>query len=168
MIILVSDTSVLVDLRKGQLLEPTFSSGLTLAVPDMLYNAELANQNGPYLQKLGLGVLSLSGDELAKVQEINAQRKGLSLPDCSALVCATRPDFALLTSDGPLRAEAQWRKITLYGVLWLLDELERTYQVGCKVLLDGLSQLAALPSCRLPPNEIKVRLERWQMQLSRK
>jgi hypothetical protein len=165
MIILVSDTSVLVDLKKGQLLEPTFSSGLTLAVPDMLYDTELANQNGAYLQKLGLGVLTLSGDELAIVQEINAQRSGLSLPDCSALVCAMRPNFALLTSDGPLRAEAKRRKIPLYGILWLLDELEQTHQVACKILMDGLSQLAALPSCRLPPNEMKARLERWQQQL---
>lgn len=161
MIILVSDTSVLVDLSIGQLLEPTFASGLTLAVPDILYAAELASRNGAYLQKLGLGVLTLSDAEVAQIQEIKAQRGGLSLPDCSALVCAMRPDFALLTSDGPLRAEAQRRKIAMYGIFWLLDQLEQTGQVSNKILWGGLSQLASDPRCRLPQNEIKARLDRW-------
>ena len=41
MIILVSDTSILIDLERGGLLEAAFSCGLTMVVPDLLYEREL-------------------------------------------------------------------------------------------------------------------------------
>ncbi|MCW3618671.1 hypothetical protein K6Y76_37205, partial [Burkholderia cenocepacia] len=63
MIILVSDTSVLIDLERGGLLEAAFSCGLTMAVPDLLYERELETENGPLLRKLGLGVVALTPDE---------------------------------------------------------------------------------------------------------
>ena len=56
MIVLVSDTSILIDLERGGLLEAAFSCGLTMVVPDLLYERELESENGPFLRKLGLGV----------------------------------------------------------------------------------------------------------------
>ena len=47
MIILVSDTSVLIDLERGSLLELAFSCGLVMVVPDLLYTRELASEK-PY------------------------------------------------------------------------------------------------------------------------
>ena len=55
MIILVSDTSILIDLERGGLLEASFSCGLTMVVPDLLYERELEPENGALLRKLGLG-----------------------------------------------------------------------------------------------------------------
>ncbi|MEI2713936.1 MAG: hypothetical protein V9G04_11790 [Nocardioides sp.] len=55
MIILVSDTSILIDLERGGLLEAAFSCGLTMVVPDLLYERELEPENGALLRKLGLG-----------------------------------------------------------------------------------------------------------------
>ena len=43
MIVLVSDTSVLVDLERGGLLPLAFGCGLTMVVPDLLYDRELAD-----------------------------------------------------------------------------------------------------------------------------
>ena len=60
MVVLVSDTSVLIDLERGNLLETAFACGLTMIVPDLLYQRELADHNGPYLRSLGLGVTALS------------------------------------------------------------------------------------------------------------
>lgn len=60
MIILVSDTSVLIDLEREGLLEAAFSCGLTMVVPDLLYERELEAENGPYLRKLGRGVVALN------------------------------------------------------------------------------------------------------------
>jgi hypothetical protein len=42
MTVLVSDTSVLIDLERGNLLETTFNLPVTLAVPDLLYAQELS------------------------------------------------------------------------------------------------------------------------------
>ena len=95
MIILVSDTSVLIDLERGGLLEQAFACGLTMVVPDLLYMRELEDENGPLLRKLGLGVIALSPDEVEFAQHVRKQRPGLSLPDCFALSCARHKDHAL-------------------------------------------------------------------------
>ena len=76
MIVLVSDTSILIDLERGGLLEAAFSCGLTMVVPDLLYERELESENGPFLRKLGLGVAALTPDEVAIAQRVKAERRG--------------------------------------------------------------------------------------------
>ncbi|MFW2355681.1 MAG: hypothetical protein ACN4F8_09100, partial [Hydrogenophaga sp.] len=87
MIILVSDTSILIDLERGGLLEGAFSCGLTMVVPDLLYERELEPENGPFLRKLGLGVVALTPEEVAFAQQLRADRRALwaspSFPDTS-------------------------------------------------------------------------------------
>ncbi|MHB0922168.1 MAG: hypothetical protein B7X31_00030 [Thiomonas sp. 13-66-29] len=165
MIILVSDTSVLVDLERGGLLEAAFSCGLPMVVPDILYERELENQAGPYLRTLGLGVLSLTSDEVALAQRIRSERRGLSLPDCFALCCATRPDHVLLTGDKALRSEAAGRLVAVYGLLWLLDQMATSERVSTLALCEGLDRIAVHPRCRLPQGEIRRRLELWRSSL---
>ena len=123
MIILVSDTSVLIDLERGGLLEPAFSCGLTMVVPDLLYARELEADNGPLLQKLGLGIVALTPDEVELAQQLRRLQPGLSLPDCFALSCAHRQDHALLSGDKLLRKEAQTRQCVVYGLLWILVDI---------------------------------------------
>jgi hypothetical protein len=161
MIILVSDTSILIDLERGGLLEPAFSCGLTMVVPDLLYEKELESENGPLLRKLGLGVVALTPDEVSLAQELRAKRKALSLPDCFALSCAMRPDHALVTGDKILRVEAQARLGSVYGLLWILDQMEASQKVPATLLLDGLTRISNHPRCRLPHAEVRTRLARW-------
>lgn len=80
MIILVSDTSILIDLDRGGLLEAAFSCGLTMVVPDLLYESELEKENGQYLKTLGLGVINLNPNEVTMAQSVHSQRPALSLP----------------------------------------------------------------------------------------
>lgn len=54
--LLVSDTSVLIDLERGGLLETAFRLSWEFAVPDLLYKRELRDHNGPALLHLGLRV----------------------------------------------------------------------------------------------------------------
>lgn len=161
MIILVSDTSVLIDLERGGLLESAFSCGLTMLVPDLLYERELAAENGPLLRRLGLGVVALAPDEVALAQQLRTQQPGLSLPDCFALSCALRPEHALVTGDKLLRSAAQARHCPVYGLLWLLDRMEEPGRVGVALLREGLARISIHPRCRLPQNEVHVRLRRW-------
>ncbi len=163
MIILVSDTSVLIDLERGGLLESAFSCGLTMVVPDLLYERELAAENGPLLRHLGLGVVALAPDELAFAQQLRTERPGLSLPDCFALTCARRPDHALVTGDKLLRAEARFWQCAVYGLLWMLDQMEASRKIKVATLLDGLTRISNHPRCRLPRGEILARLQRWQV-----
>lgn len=161
MIILVSDTSVLIDLERGGLLELAFSCGLTMVVPDLLYERELESDNGPLLRTLGLGVVALNSDEVEFAQQLRKQQPGLSLPDCFALSCARRQGHALVSGDKLLRTEAHARHCAVYGLLWILDQMEASGQVGSAVLHDGLSRIWNHPRRRLPKSEVMERLQRW-------
>jgi hypothetical protein len=161
MIILVSDTSVLIDLERGGLLEGAFSLGYSMVVPDLLYERELETENGPYLKGLGLGVLALTAEEVSFAQQVRSERNMLSLPDCFALSCATRAGYVLVTGDGNLRAEAEVRVGRVYGVLWILDQLLEKGVATKKQLFDGLTRIHAHPRCRLPHSPVKARLKAW-------
>ena len=160
-IILVSDTSVLIDLDRGGLLEPAFSCGLTMVVPDLLYARELEADNGPLLRSLGLGVVALVPDEVTFAQQLRNQRPGLSLTDCFALSCARRQNHALVTGDKLLRAEAQSRHCAVYGLLWVLDQMDASGKVGTATLHEGLTRISSHQRCRLPKGEVVARLRRW-------
>lgn len=162
MIVIVSDTSVLIDLERGALLEHAFSCGLTMAVPDLLYQVELEPYNGVYLQRIGLGISTLTPAEVALAQTIKNERNSLSLPDCFALSCALRPGHALVTGDRLLRAEAESRNARAYGLLWILDQMESSGRVASAILHEGLTKIAGHPRCRLPRPEVTIRLERWR------
>lgn len=161
MIILVSDTSILIDLERGGLLEASFSCGLTMVVPDLLYERELEPENGALLRKLGLGVVSLTPEEVALAQRLRTERKALSLPDCFALSCATRADHALVTGDKILRTEAMARLGNVYGLLWMLDQMAASGSVPTTQLYEGLARISAHPRCRLPQSEVRSRLNAW-------
>lgn len=162
MIILVSDTSILIDLDRGGLLEATFGCGFTMIVPDLLYERELESENGAYLKSLGLGVVSLTSEEVLRAQTLKRGRKALSLPDCFALSCAIRPGHILLTGDKALRTEALTRQAQAYGLLWLLDQMAETDAISRSTLYEGLVRISSHQRCRLPSAEVRSRLERWK------
>ncbi len=161
MVILVSDSSVLIDLERGELLEHAFSCGLIMAVPDLMYQNELEDVNGPYLRTLGLNVLSLTPAEMEIAQTIKDKRPALSSPDCFALCCALRQGHVLLTGDMNLRNEAIVRNAEVYGLLWLLDQMEACGMFSSTLLHEGLSKIVAHPRSRLPKEEVNARLSKW-------
>lgn len=161
MAVLVSDTSVLIDLDRGALLELAFQGPEPLAVPDLLYERELANENGPYLQQLGLGIVSLVPEELAFAQAAFNASAQLSLPDCFAMSFARRDGHILLTGDGPLRKAATQSGIRCHGLLWFLDLLVKNQPRTVRLIRSGLEAIASSRRCRLPPIEVALRLEQW-------
>ena len=62
--VLVSDTSVLIDLERGGLLETAFSLPVDFAVPDLLYNRELQQPDGERLLDWGLRIETLSAERI--------------------------------------------------------------------------------------------------------
>lgn len=160
-ILLVSDTSVLIDLERGDLLPVAFASGVPMVVPDVLYERELEPYNGAYYRALGLQVVTLQPDEVSFAQFVKNERKPLSLPDCFALSCARRQDHVLLTGDGSLRTAAKDYGVEMYGLLWLLDRLAESGAATYATLHEGLTKISQGPRCRLPKAEIQQRLKAW-------
>lgn len=159
--ILVSDTSVLIDIERASLTARLFDLPFEFVVPDVLYEAELLDWIGPDLVDRGLRVVALSSAEVSEAVLLRRARASLSVPDVFALALAAARDWVLLTGDGALREEATKRDVAMHGVLWLFDQFEDGSICGTEELRSGLEALRDHPRCRLPAREISARLKRY-------
>jgi hypothetical protein len=117
--ILVSDTSVLIDLDRSGLLEAVFVLPHAFAVPDVLYDRELQGEWGEQLRRLGLRVEEVSEAGVGNALGYRRQRASLSVPDSFALALAKERAWLLLTGDNALRELAASENVECHGVLWL-------------------------------------------------
>lgn len=161
MAVLVSDTSVIIDLERGALLEDIFRLPFEFAVPDLLFARELAGALGDQLIAWGMRVEELTPAELARATVIRRQRASLSAPDTFAFAIAEMRRWPLLTGDGGLRDLAIAEGVAIHGVLWLLDQLADGEHVPLERLGMSLSTIFAHPRCRLPGHEVRRRLIRF-------
>jgi hypothetical protein len=86
--VLVSDTSVVIDLERARLIEALFTLPHHVMVPDRLYERELRGHGGERLVELGLVVRSLTGEEVARAQRLRSRERRISLYDSYALSIA--------------------------------------------------------------------------------
>jgi hypothetical protein len=160
--VVVSDSSVLIDLERGALLQVTFRLSHIFAVPDLLYRRELEGYNGPQLREMGLEVhpLSEAGVSLASGYRIRQRR--VSLPDAFALALAKLGGYLLLTGDANLRTLATEEQVECRGLLWLLDQIESAALLPPADLEAALSAISAHPRCRLPETDVMARVLRYR------
>jgi hypothetical protein len=165
MTVLVSDTSVLIDLERGGFLEVIFFLPYEFAVPDVLFSREMVGEWGTRLVALGLRVEEVSSAGVGNALRYRSARPALSVADTFALALAQEREWTLLTGDGQLREVAVAEKVECHGVLWLLDRMEEEGAPAIDILHDGLTALAGHPRCRLPRREITARLERYKVRI---
>ena len=161
--VLVSDTSILIDLERGHLLESAFQLPFNFSVSDLLYKRELRNCNGKQLQRLGLKVLELDAGDVSQALVFRKEEPALSLPDTFALTLAYKHNWVLLTGDRKLEKLAYQEKIDCHSVLWVIDQMYQLQIADQEILYAGLSKLSNHPRCRLPHSEIKSRLQLFEI-----
>lgn len=159
--VVVSDTSVLLDLERGSLLTAAFRLSCAFAVPDLLFERELKYRDGDGLRERGLKVETLDGDGVALALAYHRANRRLSLPDTFALALAKTSGWMLLTGDARLRQVAEREGVDCHGALWLLDRLLEEAVVSRKRLSTGLEAIIGHPRCRLPKAEVRARLATW-------
>lgn len=160
--VLVSDTSILIDLERGSLLATCFRLPFRFAVPDLLYQRELKNHGGNNLLRLGLRIEELDSTGVACALRYRSKQPLISLPDSFALALAARNTWTLLTGDGALRRLANEEQVDCHGVLWLLDRMFEVSATSTNELYSGLEAISTHPRCRLPKAEIRKRLGHWR------
>ena len=163
MAVLVSDTSVIIDLERGEILETVFTLDVDFAVPDLLFQRELAGPLGDQLLALGLRVEELQPAELQNATILSRTDRSLSLPDTFAFALAHARQWTLLTGDAGLRRAAEAHQVDVHGTLWVLDKLEADGVCGLDVLDTALTKTSTHPRCRLPRAEIARRLARYRL-----
>lgn len=160
-LMLVSDTSVLIDMERGGVIEAAFQMGCDLAVPDILYERELKPYNGKHLLKLGLKRLRLDGDGLLSAVEYRRREKRISLVDSLSLAVCKRHSHTLLTGDAVLRTLAEEEGVECHGLLWLFDIFEQQKLLTRPELFTALTKITEHPRCRLPKRHTTERLTRY-------
>ncbi len=161
MAVLVSDTSIIIDLERGNLLEDLFRLPFEFAVPDLLFRNELAGALGHQLVALGLSVEELGPEELSRAIAIRREQARLSTPDTFALALAEQRAWSLLTGDGALRELAKSTGVPTHGVLWICDRFAEHDIVPNVRLSASLQSIFDHPRCRLPAAEVRLRLNRY-------
>ena len=159
--VLVSDTSVIIDLDRGNLLEDIFRLDHRYCVPDLLFENELSGALGDRLLELGLEIVELNTDEAGQAQVLRWEKRKLSVPDAFAYTLATSRGWTLLTGDGELRALATEQKHPMHGVLWIIEQLHANGTVEAATLHQCLTKIHAHPRCRLPTTEVNRLLRRF-------
>ena len=163
MTILVSDSSVLIELSKRVLLDGMFELQFQFAVPDLLFEEELIDL-GIYsrqdLLDLGLQVEALDADGVATAMSYQSRRPALSLVDSFALALASLHGWELLTEDRGMRSFAQSEGIPHHDVLWVIDHMSAAGILDPSQVIVALEAMQDDPRCPVPKHELRIRLRR--------
>lgn len=166
--VVISDSSVLIDLAKARLIENTLALPYEFVIPDVIFADELIDlrhYKKEQLLDLGFKIGSLKGEEVETVFEYGVRYKPLTANDCFALVLSeTIAEAILLTGDGDLRKAAQRHKVETHGIIWLCEQMRESRTVEEQVLLAGLDVLRDDPRCRIPKRELNRLIEQLRVE----
>ncbi len=160
--LLISDANILIDMDAGEILETMFQLNYEFATPDILYSEELEEQH-PYLIKMGLQTLSLSGESVLRVVDLKQRydATGVSSNDFFTLALAEQVDAPVLTGDHGLKQVCIEENKEVHGTLWVVEKM-----VGETLITIDQAELAYKKmiddGSRLPQDMISAQLQRFR------
>lgn len=160
MTIFVTDANIFIDLIYSGLLDQLPRLGLQLATTELILDELDTAQQSSVRELVDQGCLVIHEVGIMEVNALNLPR-GLSLPDKSVLTLAFRSGDKLLSGDGLVRKTAQNMGISVYGLLWLFDELVAAEVITPGTAVEKLVFLVEEKNSRQPEAEYKHRIERW-------
>lgn len=122
MLLLISDTNVLIDIETGNLTPSIFRLPYKIAVLDVLFDSELAEQHSHLLQA-GLKIKSLTAEFVKRAETLTDKYPQPSTMDRLALALALQEKCPLLTGDKGLRLAAKSEGVEVHGTLWVVEAL---------------------------------------------
>ncbi|MEJ8568853.1 hypothetical protein [Elongatibacter sediminis] len=160
--IVISDSSVIIDLAKASLIEAAFALPFDFRIPDVMFEDELLDL-GAYdpgdLLNAGLAKNSLDGDGVGLAMQYGETYLSLSTNDQFALALAKIESAILLTGDRRLSNAAKDQEVETFGLLWLIDELIAQDALGRRVLRNALQIFDDDPRVGLPSSELQRRIQ---------
>ena len=158
--VIINDTNIWIDLKFTNLIDQIFLLPYKIAVPNILYNDELKDVDGPTLERNGIEILEMTDDEVMETAQRSSKTKRVSFNDLTTLVVAKTRGYTLVTGDGNLRRIAQKESVSLRGTIWLIDELITNHIIS---YTEGISACQALIDYqrRLPKDELEKRIQLW-------
>ncbi len=160
--IVISDSSVLMDLAKVELIEPVLELPFSFLIPDVIHASELLDlgrYNAANLESLGFEIGNLDADNTQHaIGYYRQNRNKLSMNDCFALRLTEVHSGILMSGDGDLRKLAQSMGVEVHGVLWTIELLDSHKKCSCSHLASCLTKLHSDPCSRLPKAAVRALL----------
>lgn len=160
MLLIISDTSVLIDIECGELTAAMFRLPFQFAVPDILFAEELAERHG-HLSELGLISKTMSGDLVDEAYNLHQKYIKPSVNDMLALALAKYEGCQLLTGDKALREVAMQFNIEVHGTIWLIEQILQNKKITVEAARDGFQRMKDSGS-RLSWGEVDRILKRYK------
>lgn len=158
-LVLVTDTNIWIDLDNGGILDDVFCLPYNFLIPDIA-TRELTRPPWKILQMLGLGLQELAADQLIELVQLRSSHRYLSVIDLASFLLAKSLDAILLTGDSRLYELATMNRLSVHGVLWLLDEIVRLRVLVPDQVAYALRKMLEA-GARLPQDECRKRLSDW-------
>ena len=161
--VLVSDSSILIEFSKRELLGKMFKLEFQFAVPDLLFHEELIDLGSDSRQDLlgfGLRVESLDAEGVEMAIVYQSERPALSLVDSFALALADRQGWQLLTEDRTMRSVAESKGIAHLDALWVVDRMLDAGILSASQVVAVLEAMRDDPRCPVPKPDLAVRIRR--------
>jgi predicted nucleic acid-binding protein len=121
-VIVVSDTSVLIDMENAELTKKVFQLPWKFVVPDIVFEEELSTHHGHLLQE-GLEQKSMSEASIMQAVILRKHNPKISTNDILALKLAIDQGSVLLTGDKALKKLAETLHVEVHGSIWLVQEM---------------------------------------------
>ena len=165
--VIVSDTSVIIDLAKVRLIEPAFALPYDFIVPDVMYADEwldLGSYEREDLLACGLSISVLDSNGVEIAYQYGETYRRLSVYDRFAMALAkTTDDAILLTGDRAMTNAALEQDVDVRGLLWLCDQMNEHETIASGPLRDALVALDEDEFVRLPRAELRKRIARLSL-----
>jgi hypothetical protein len=157
--VLVTDTNIWIDLENGGILAEVFHLPYQFLTPDFAIS-ELIHPRWQTLQALGLEVRELDPEGILELFRLRPDFNNLSTTDLAAFLLAKTLEATLLTGDWRLNELAKANRLSVHGVLWLLDEMVHYQAIGPGQAASALGRMLD-QGARLPADECRKRLASW-------
>ena len=164
--VLVSDSSVLIEFSKRDLLDKMFELEFQFAAPDLLFHEELIDLGAYSRQDLlgfGLRVESLDSEGVGMAMAYQSKRPALSLVDSFAIALANHHGWYLLTEDRIMRSVARSEGISHLDALWVIDNMLTAGILSPGQVVAALEGMRDDPRCPVPSRELALRLRRLRV-----
>jgi hypothetical protein len=166
-LVVVNDSSVLIDLARARVFESVFALPYRFVIPDVMFADELLDL-GSYTREdalaMGLRVARLHGDGVKAALGYAQRYVALSSNDAFALALASVNGWMLLAGDGALRRAAAAENVGVHGHLWLVDEMRRHDTLTRTRLVHVLEAWRDDPLVWLPREELVARITRLRRE----
>lgn len=138
--VVVTDTSIWIDLKKSDLIRIFFELPYLICTSDFIKDYESAGVIWDELDSQGLQFAGVDSDDYDELYSLKQLHPGLSFPDLASYLVARKLDGILLTGDKSLRNLA-CKKVEVHGFLWVLDQLVKRKKLPPILAIEKLEQL---------------------------